>query len=89
MCIENHVMLELTCLQLVHALQFLFWHIVSVHVHQNVLDHNNAHLDLLPSLVHLFKKILITAAEEFINERVQLIDSGVLNSGIEQVSVLV
>lgn len=52
---------ELTSLQLLHALQLHFGDIVSVHVHKDILDHDDAHLLVLPYFVDFLQQIVLTA----------------------------
>jgi hypothetical protein len=40
--IEYDVMLELASLELFHALEFHFGNIISVHVHEYILNHDDA-----------------------------------------------
>ena len=46
-------MFELTSLQLLHALQLHFGHVVAIHVHEYVLNHDYAQLLVLPHLIYL------------------------------------
>lgn len=54
-------MFELTSLQLLHALQLHFGDVVSVHVHEYVLNHDDAHLLILPDFIDLLQQIILTA----------------------------
>lgn len=63
--VKNYVVLELTHLQMLHTWLLHFWNIVSVHVHEDVLDHNNVQLLLLPNLIDSLKQVVFTTAEEF------------------------
>jgi hypothetical protein len=67
--VEDDVVFELTGLQLVHVEELLLGHVVAVHVHEYVLDHNEAQLHLLPHLVHPLEQVLVTAAEELLDHR--------------------
>ena len=52
---------ELTSLQLLHALKLHFGHIVTIHVHEDILDHDDAHLLVLPYFVDFLQQIVLTA----------------------------
>ena len=82
-------MLELTSLQLVHALQLHLRHIVPVHVHQYILDHYDAELHLLPRLIDLFQQVLVTTPQKFLHNRLEQLDSGTFHSVIEKITVFV
>lgn len=56
-------MFELTSLQLLHALELHLGHVVAVHVHEYVLDHDDAHLLVLPYLIDLLQEIVVAATE--------------------------
>ena len=61
MLVEDNVVFELTSLQLLHALKLHFRDIVTVHVHKDILDHNYAHLLVLPYFVDFLQQIILTA----------------------------
>lgn len=87
--VQNDVVLELARLQLVHGEELELGHIVTVHVHKYVLDHNDTKLHLLPHLVHPLQQILIPTLQQLLNHRLKEFNSRILDTGVEQLSVLV
>jgi hypothetical protein len=61
MLVEYNVMFELTSLQLLHALQLHFGDVVTVHVHKDILNHDYAHLLVLPYFVDFLQQVVLTA----------------------------
>lgn len=61
MLVEYNVMFELTSLQLLHALQLHFGDVVTVHVHEDILNHDYAHLLVLPYFVDFLQQIILAA----------------------------
>lgn len=76
-------MLKLASLELLHALELHFGNIISVHVHEDIFDHDDAQLLLLPNLICLFKEILIASLGQAFHYRSQQLNRGVLDSVIE------
>ncbi len=89
MSVEDYVVFELTSLETFHALEFQLGHIVPVHVHQDVLDHDNAQLFLLPDLIHLLQQVFLAATLEFVDYWLQELHRRILDSLVEQIPMLV
>ena len=77
--LQHYMMLELTSLQLVHARKLHLRHIVPVHVHKDVLDHDDAELDLLPELIHALEYVFIGALLETLDHRLKELYRGLLD----------
>lgn len=63
--VENNMLLETLSLKMLHALKFYLGNIVSIHVHQDVLYHNDRQFNIFPDLVDFLDKIIITAFAKF------------------------
>ena len=81
-------MFELASLKLFNALNLLFRDIVLVHVHQNILDHNDAELGLLPDIIHLLQDVLIRAMNQLLYHRLQQLNGCAPHACIQELSVL-
>lgn len=82
-------MFELTSLQLLHALQLHLGYIVAVHVHKYVLNHDYAHLLVLPYLIDLLQEIVITTIEKLLTDGLEQFNRRIFNPVIQEVSVFV
>lgn len=60
-------MLKLTGLQLIHALELHFGHVVAVHIHEDILDHDDAQFDLLPGIVNLLEELIVSTLKDLIH----------------------
>ena len=87
--ILDYVVLKLTILHVLNQWQIEFWHIILVHVQQNVTDHNDALLNLLPNSIELSKKLLIVGHFDILTDWLEQLHRGVLHTLIQHLPVLV
>ena len=85
----DHVVLELRILHVLHQGQVELRHVVLVHVQQDVSDHHDALLDLLPDAVELFEELLVMVALDVLCDRLEQLNSGLLDAVVEHLAVLV
>lgn len=70
-------------------MKFEFGDVVSIHIHQDVLDHDDTELLTGPDFVDFLQQLVLVAILQFLNDGVEEFDGGVLDSLVEQVSMLV
>lgn len=83
LCILDNMSLELSHLQMLYTRQLHFRHVVLVHVHKNVLDHDDAQLLLLPDLIDPTQEIVFTATEQLLHYGVKKLDGCLLDTVVE------
>ena len=83
------MVLELAVLHVFDKRQVELWHIVLVHIQQNVPYHHNALLDLLPDAVKLAQELLIVVQLDVLCYWLQQMDCGLFDSVVEHLTVLV
>ena len=80
---------KLTVLHVLNQRQIELRHIILVHVEQDVADHDNALLNLLPNAIELSQELLIVGHFDILSNWLQELNRGVLNAFVEHLSVLV
>ena len=83
------MVLKLTVLHVLNQRQIELRHIILVHVEQDVADHDNALLNLLPNAIELSQELLIVGHFDILSNWLQELNRGVLNAFVEHLSVLV
>jgi len=83
------MVLELAVLHVLDQGQVELWHVVLIHVEENVPDHDDALFDLLPDSVEFAQKLLVMVAPDVLPYRLQKLHRGVLDAFVEHLSVLV
>ena len=83
------MMLELAVLHVLNKWQVELWHIVLVHVEQDISDHDYAFFDLLPDSVELSQELLVMCVLYVLSDGPQKMYRGVLHAVIEHLSMLV
>ena len=87
--VKNHMVFELTHLQVLYTRLLHFRDIVPVHVHEDILDHYDVELFLLPDLVDPLEQVVLTVPNDVVYHGLQQLYRGIFYSGIEELSVLV
>ena len=80
---------KLTVLHVLNQRQIELRHIILVHVEQDVADHDNALLNLLPNAIELSQELLVVGHFDILSNWLQELNRGVLNAFVEHLSVLV
>ncbi len=62
------MMFELTGLQVLNTLKLDFGNIVAIHVHKNILNHNDTKTLLLPYFIGGFQEFVIAAPKQSVND---------------------
>lgn len=73
---------------MLYTRQLHFRDVILVHVHKNVLNHDDAEFLLLPDLIYSSQQVVFTAAKEFIYDWVEQLNGCLLNTVVEQLTVL-
>lgn len=82
-------MFELTSLQLFHALELHLGYVVSVHIHQDVLDHHDTQLLVLPHLIYFLQQVFFIAVKQPFTNRLKQLNGSILDTVVQEVAVLV
>ncbi len=82
-------MFELTSLQLFHALELHLGYVVSVHIHQDVLDHHDTQLLVLPHLIYFLQQVFFIAVKQPFTYRLKQLNGSILDTVVQEVAVLV
>lgn len=85
----DHVVLELRILHVLHQGQVELGYVVLVHVQEDVSDHHDALLNLLPDAIELFEELLVMVALDVLSDRLEQLDRGLLDAVVEHLAVLV
>ena len=87
--ILDHMVLELTILHILNQGQVELGHVVLVHVQEDVSDHDDALLNLLPDPVELAQELLIVIHFDVLGDRFEKVDRGVFDAVVKHLSMLV
>ena len=80
---------KLTSLQLLHTLQLHLGNVVAIHIHQYILNHDDAHLLILPYLIDFPEQVILTAVQQLLSDWLKQLHCGILDSAVEELTVLV
>ena len=71
MSVKNDMVFELTHLKVFDTWLLNFWNVVTIHVHEDILNHNDIKLLLLPDFIDLFQEVVLTAPDQLLNHRLE------------------
>ena len=87
--VQNNVVLKLAVLHVFNQWQVELWHVVLVHVEEDVSDHDDVLFDLLPDAIELSQKLLVMLHLDVFSNGLQKLNRGVLDAIVQHLTMLV